>query len=282
MKIAIVPNMQKEQSAAALTEICQTLRTLGAEVLLEQDVLEQVLITDAAGCEKEPMLQACDLVLALGGDGTVIHAAKEASVHQKPVLGINLGRVGLTAGLELRELDQLKRLLTGDYRIETRMMLCVKISSRNHQYYCLNDATVCRGSASRIVDLSVCYNGKAITDYRADGLILSTPTGSTAYALSAGGPVIDPDVNCILLTPICPHSLVSRTIVFDAAARLHISADASEEKDVFLTVDGMDAVALNQGDIVEIQKAEIGAKFITMQTYNFYENLIRKMPERRP
>ncbi len=238
------------------------------------------------GDDSSELLEMCDSIIAMGGDGTIIHAAKHAAQAGKPLLGVNVGRLGFNANLEPTELDRAAALLRGDYHIEKRMMLEISVSDCEGRLIdrcsCINDAVVSRGSASRIVDIDIVINGCSKMNYRADGIVFSTPTGSTAYALSAGGPVIDPSVSCIELTPICPHSLMNRPIIFSADASLDVTArqrnfSSGPASEVFLTVDGEKVYPLNNGETVHICRSGITADFIKIKDLGFSEVIQQKI-----
>ncbi|MCI9272830.1 MAG: NAD(+)/NADH kinase [Clostridiales bacterium] len=284
MKIAILPNLNKNDAHKHTVQIIRKLLELKADILMFSRY------QDYFNCEEivfyqdfYEMVADCDVMLAIGGDGTIIHAAKHAAIAGKPLLGINLGRIGFVAGLELNELDRLKDLVDGDYHIEKRMMLEVAIQNqeKSDTFYALNDAVISRGSLSRMIDLNVGFHDNKISHYRADGLIISTPTGSTAYSLSAGGPVIEPVMRCMLLTPICSHSLFSRSVLFGEDARLSVQAPAVDDNEIFLTIDGETSVQLDAEDTVQIQAAAIQVHLIKIKDISFYEVLNEKLSERR-
>lgn len=285
MKIAVLPNLTKTDAAFHTTRILKKLLALGAQpLLLEKDrplFGELALYYESSTA----LLTACDIVIAVGGDGTIIRAAKEAMQFDRPVLGINVGRLGFVAGLETDELDRLKNLIEGKFILEERMVLKAELDcgGARQQYYALNDAVIARGALSRILDLEVLFNETIVCDYRADGLILSTPTGSTAYSLSAGGPVIDPSMKCILLSPICPHSLMTRTVVFGEESKLKVRVTSSEnESEAFLTIDGEISVSLKDfNSYIHFEKAPQTAKIIKLKDTNFYEIVNNKLAERR-
>jgi len=229
------------------------------------------------------MIEACDTIIAVGGDGTIIHSAKHAAVANKPILGINVGRLGFVAGLEMNELDYLKDLVDGNYTVENRMMLSISFvqNGKSKSYYALNDAVIARGSLSRIVDFKVSFNENNVCDYRADGLIIATPTGSTAYSLSAGGPVIDPSMQCIILTPICPHSLFTRSVVFGPESRLSVLSKSNYDSEIFLTVDGETSIQIQNGESITFCSSKLVAKLIKLKHKNFYEVVNEKLAERR-
>lgn len=280
LKIAIVPNLTKAGAKdCARKAIEVVLQNGGMPLLLLKDrdafVREGVLFYETI----DQLIAACDVVVTVGGDGTIIRVAKYAAAAGKPLLGINLGRIGFVAGLEPQELTELSRLFDGDYTCESRMMLKATVIQHDLErvYYALNDVTVSRGSLSRIIDLSVSLNEEEICDYRADGLLFSTPTGSTAYSLSAGGPVIQPHMRCILLTPVCPHSLFSRSVLFCDQSVLTVRAEDQDNAEVYLTVDGQESIKISSGDRIKIEKAEIETKLIRLHDKSFYRVLSEKL-----
>lgn len=284
MKIAILPNLNKNNAHSYTVQIIRKLVELRADILMfskYQDYFNCESITFYPDFYE--MVASCDVMLAIGGDGTIIHAAKHAAIAGKPLLGINLGRIGFVAGLEINELDRLQDLVDGRYHVEKRMMLGVTVKSeeKTETFYALNDAVISRGALSRMIDLNVGFHDNRISHYRADGLILSTPTGSTAYSLSAGGPVIEPVMRCILLTPICSHSLFSRSVLFGEDAKLTVQAAVRDDNELFLTIDGETSVQLTADDTVDIEAADIEVHLIKIKDISFYEVLNEKLSERR-
>jgi NAD+ kinase len=284
VKIAVLPNLSKKDAQFHTERLIHKLTDCKAEVVMGCDMQE---LFSKQPVSFEPsftkMINDCDAVIAVGGDGTIIHAAKHAAVAHKPLLGVNLGRLGFVAGLEPDEFDKLQYLVNGNYRLEERMLLQVEVGTGENRrtYYALNDAVISRGSLSRIIDLRVCLNDNRICDYRADGLIFATPTGSTAYSLAAGGPVMDPSLDCILLTPICPHSVFSRTVAFSSKSRLSVQASCRGGSEIILTVDGEPPLELNSGDIVEIRASNLKVNLIKLKQQDFYDILSEKLTERR-
>lgn len=286
MNIAVLPNLTKKDAHRHTLAVLKKLRELGAGLWMHH-----VLKEDFAGTPVRffsdffQMIEECDMVIAIGGDGTIIHAARHAAAAKKPILGVNVGRVGFVAGLETNELDALEGLFTGKFTIDERMMLEIRLQTERdvQVFYALNDAVVARGSLSRILDFQVLLDSANVCHYRADGLILATPTGSTAYSLSAGGPVIDPSMQCILLTPICPHSLFTRTVVFGADSLLEVLAWPGAEGECFLTVDGETSIQITpQMRGLSFCRAERSARVIQLKHNNFYDVVNRKLTERRP
>ncbi len=224
-----------------------------------------------------------DLIIVLGGDGTILEAARRAAENQIKILGINLGRVGYMAELEIYELDMLSKLFEGEYTVEERSMLSVEVisakSKKTVSAFALNDAVISNGSVARIVDLELSEGGVLISNYRADGLIVSTPTGSTAYSMSAGGPITDPRVNCLCVTPICPHSFVARPIIFSDNAVLEVKNTCVREKLLYLTLDGRNNYEVYIGDTVRITKSELKTRLVRLTDSGFYARLRKKMNE---
>lgn len=283
MNFAIVPNPTKEGAPACTKRVADILMKNGGVPMLLEEYREYAPDCGARFFQSiGALITACDIVITVGGDGTIISVAKYAAAAGKPLLGINLGRLGFVAGLEPNQLSELSRLFTGDYHCENRMMLKAAVIGESGEkvFYALNDVTVSRGSLSRIIDLTVSLNDEEISEYRADGLLFSTPTGSTAYSLSAGGPVIQPHMQCILLTPVCPHSLFSRSVLFCDKSRLTVRAESQDNAEVYLTVDGQDSEKISSGDRIKIEKADISAKLIFLHDKSFYRVLSEKLSHR--
>ncbi len=281
LKIALMPNSVKDIDLTLTKQICQYLVNRGVSVLADV-----VFSNSLSGCELvhfEEMLKRADMIIAVGGDGTIIHSAKHAALAGLPVLGVNLGRLGFIAEMEAHELSSLDRLISGEYAIENRMMLKVIVHQKNKEstFFALNDAVVSKGAISKIIDISLKCNEKTVSSYRADGLIIATPTGSTAYSLSAGGPVVDPKLESIAVTPISPHSLVSRTVLFSQNSTIQAEVSVPQNGAAYLTIDGENNIELSNQDIVTVTKAEIYAKLIKIKDTAFYEVLYEKLMERR-
>ncbi|HHZ05605.1 MAG TPA: NAD(+)/NADH kinase [Clostridiales bacterium] len=283
MKIGIVTNSSKAEAVAYSYKVVDKVLSMGVIPVIEKNQSNRFCdrsILVVADCDE--LAKASDIIITIGGDGTIIHTAKHATIYNKPLLGINFGRVGFVATMEPFELDKLDNLLTGEYYTEQRMLLDIVVKKRNitTETIAVNEAVISRGSLSRMIDLSVSLNGKKICDYRADGVLLSTPTGSTAYSLSAGGPVIQPDLQCILLTPICPHSLFSRSVIFGDNSKLAMEVSDRTNELAYLTVDGQDSIPLSCGDTIEVSKYENSITLISMDEKNFYTVLNDKLNER--
>ncbi|MBP3389529.1 MAG: NAD(+)/NADH kinase [Clostridia bacterium] len=274
MRITVLYNRQAAGAFETFPQVCRILNEAGAELLLPEDPAN---FQDGA----DDCLKEADAVIALGGDGTIIHVAKYAALFQKPVLGINGGRLGFVAGMEANELSALPALAHGHFNCEHRMMLEIRKNDSEKSYFALNEAVLSRASLSRLIDLEVSCDGRSVVCYQADGLIIATPTGSTAYSLSAGGPIITPTLDCLLMTPVCPHSLYGRSYIFEKDSKLCVTVKLPHETAAFLTVDGEEGIRLSDGDRVHISRAPMTADFITLRDTSFYELLNRKLVGRK-
>lgn len=270
MKIALIVNKDKEKAVITSQKISKLLTESGAEILTDK--------------VHDELFRDCDAAVTVGGDGTIIHSAKHAAKYSKPMIGVNVGRLGFAAEVEPDNIADLKRILTNDYSIQNRMLLNVTVrhaDGSEENFLAVNDATLARGQLSRIIDISVSLDNSPISTYRADGILFSTPTGSTAYALSAGGPVIYPEMNCILLTPICPHSLISRSVVFDGGAKLTAKVKVNDDSAAVLSIDGERNINITPSDLIIIKKSDKSLKLITLYNRNFYQLLNEKLKERK-
>ncbi len=284
MNIAIIPNSNKDKAIEYAVKITEFLADYNCKFSIPGEFSETVKSDKAEYLPNHlETVKNADLVIAVGGDGTIIHAAKHAAPLDKPILGVNCGRVGFVANLEPTEISLLSKLFDGEYVVDDRMMLEITVDHAGERktFYALNDVTVSKGSVSRMIELNVHLNGELINSYRADGLIFSTPTGSTAYSLSAGGPVIEPHMKCILLTPICPQSLFSRSVLFSDDSEVTVFQHERCDEDVFVTVDGTNSLKLGRNDSITVGKAKVTANFIKLNNKNFYRILNDKLNERR-
>ena len=225
-------------------------------------------------------LKTADVLVCFGGDGTILHAAKEANACRVPVLGVNLGSVGFMAELEQGELSMLARLAGGKYTLEERMMLDVTVRREGKVLYsdlALNDAAVTKGAVARVVGLEVYGDKTLISSFSADGVVVSTPTGSTAYAMSAGGPIVEPTAENIIVTPICPHALTARPIVLGRGRTVSVKLGRMTRRNVYLSVDGGQAFRLNGSDTVELRESRSKTRLVRVTGRSFYEILNHKL-----
>ena len=267
MKISIFPNFNNDGVLQTCEEICKELDKLGVEYSVAKCNESDETGTLPLFFDTDELIENCDIVIVVGGDGTTLNVAKAASLHNKLTLGINAGRLGFMSGLERDELSLLNRLVSGDYEVEKRMMINARLMSENgiQDFICLNDAVITRGDLARLIDVTVKSDGRVITKNRADGMIIATPTGSTAYSMAAGGPVVSPDNSCFVVTPICPHSLVNRSIVFSSDKELEITVENDKNNTSYLSIDGEKSVTVTKNSKIIISKSEYVAKLIKMK-----------------
>lgn len=225
--------------------------------------------------------EQAELVVVLGGDGTLISVARLFSGKNVPILGVNLGSLGFLTEITVEELyPRLERCLEGNPRVSDRMMLEVTLHRENQaieKCHVLNDVVINKGALARIVDLETKVNRHFLTTYKADGLIVSTPTGSTGYSLSAGGPIIHPLMSCIVITPICPHTLTNRPIVVPDESTVSITVTSSFDENVYLTLDGQVGFELKEGDSVEVRRALKTTALVLSRSRDYYEILRTKL-----
>jgi NAD+ kinase len=243
--------------------------------------VENGLVRSAAqSCSKKQMATQADLIIALGGDGTLLNIAPLVERPDVPILGVNLGGLGFITEVAVDELEGvLAKTLKGDYEIEKRMTLEVRIKSkksRPRRFRVLNDAVIAKGARSRIIDLETRVGKDYLCTYRADGLIISTPTGSTAYSLASGGPIIEPTLGAIVITPICPHTLTNRPIVVPSEAPIHVTLRSFGDTVIFIP-DGQKGTRLNNGDQVEARDYGLPVSLIKVPSRSYYEILREKL-----
>lgn len=263
MKIILFPNFNKKGTKALLDKALDILSENAECIVSNSDVDE---------CED---MKDADVVITIGGDGTLIKHSKAAATYGIPCVGINTGRLGFLADIDADNMDMLKGIFTKDYTVESRMMLSIEALRDSGCIYkgiALNDAVISSGSVARLTDITLDVSGSEI-EYRADGIIISTPTGSTAYSMSAGGPIIDPTVRCITITPICSHSLTARPILSDETSVMTAKIQETSRTNAFLTVDGKCCLEVSGDTRVIIKKSEYDAKFINLTGNSIYKTL---------
>ena len=225
-------------------------------------------------------IRQADLLIAFGGDGTILHLARTVALHSVPVLGVNLGSLGFMSELEVNELDRLRDLAQGRFTVESRMMLDVSVLREGRQVYnniALNDAVVSKGSIARVVRLDIFTEEGRLTKVGGDGIIVSTPTGSTGYSMAAGGPIVEPTAKNLLLTPICPHSTRSSSYVLSPDHVITVEAADANRKFVYLSVDGGKAFSLKNGDQVRVSTSKYTTRLVRLSKKSFCEILDKKM-----
>lgn len=276
-KIILTPNPYRDKTFQTVRQAMQILRGAGTQVKLclpfEVDKCYD-LPRDLHFSRLEKELPSADMVICFGGDGTILHIAKAATRYNLPVLGVNIGTMGFMAELEGAELTELTRLATGDYAVDERMMLDVSVRRDQEVIFheiCLNDAVITKGAVARIVYVAVKCDGIQAMEVGGDGVIVATPTGSTAYSLSAGGPIVEPEAHNILVTPICAHDVASRCIVASEKRVITVELTQNARRNAFLSVDGGKALRMSVGDVVTIRKSELATKLVRLKERSFYD-----------
>ena len=277
-KILLTPNPYRDKDFVTVRRAMQVLKDAGADVklCLPFDVDRSFeLPKDLQFIRMEREIQNADAVICFGGDGTILHMAKTATRYGVPILGVNIGTMGFMAELESGELSELARLATGDFILDRRMMLDVTVRRDRDIIFhelCLNDAVITKGAVARIVHLSVKCDGVQAMECGGDGVVIATPTGSTAYNLSAGGPIVEPDAKNILITPICAHDMSSRCVVASMQRHITVELTRNARRNAFLSVDGGKALKLNMGDVTHIRSSEKEIKLIRLKNRSFYDD----------
>ena len=276
-RVIVTPNPYRDKNFQTVRSAMEILEHAGAEVRLclpfEVDKTFE-LPKDLRFSRLDREIGGADAVVCFGGDGTILHMAKMATRHGVPVLGVNIGTMGFMAELECTELDQLGRLASGDYSIDNRMMLDVSVQRDRDIIFhemCLNDAVITKGAVARIVHLKVECDGIQAMECGGDGIVVATPTGSTAYSLSAGGPIVEPEAGNILITPICAHDMGSRCIVASDKRVITVGLTRNARRNAFLSVDGGKALRLNMGDVTTVRKSNKVTKLIRLKNRSFYD-----------
>lgn len=258
-------------------------------VWLEERHVTPVTIPEVAATIGRPdisvdddVIARSDLLVVLGGDGTMLRWSRLAAPHGTPMLGVNFGHYGFITEIEPDVMEEsLSRVLSGDYHISERVVLCASVVRKDKPiatYYALNDVVVSKGPFARMASLRTYVNERFIVTYAADGIIVSSPTGSTAYSLSAGGPVVHQDVSVLIVTPVCPHTLNVRSMVVPDTEKIQIIGECSQsESELMLTLDGQLGERLGCEDVVEVGKAEFAAKLIQFNPHSFYDKLQTRM-----
>ena len=275
--IILTPNPYRDKEFKTVRAAVEILKDAGLNprVCLPFEVDRSYeLPKDLRFSKLERELPNADLVICFGGDGTILHMAKTATRKGIPILGVNIGTMGFMAELEASELGELKRLATGDFTTDGRMMLDVTVQRDRDIIFhdiCLNDAVITKGAVARIVHLAVKCDGVEAMECGGDGIIVATPTGSTAYSLSAGGPIVEPEANNIIITPICAHDVGSRPIVASDKRVVTVSMVRNARRNAYVSVDGGKAFRLNMGDVVTIKKSHLETKLIRLKERSFYD-----------
>ena len=276
-KVILTPNPYRDKNFDTVRTAAEILKESGVDVRLclpfEVDRTYE-LPRDLRFSRLDRELPGADMLICFGGDGTILHMAKAATRHGVPILGVNIGTMGFMAELECAELQSLKRIANDDYTIDSRMMLDVIVRRDRDIIFhdiCLNDAVITKGAVARIVHLAVECDGVQAMECNGDGVIVATPTGSTAYSLSAGGPIVEPDAHTILVTPICSHDVGSRCIVASEKRVISVTLTKNARRNAYLSVDGGRAFRMSMGDTAVIRKSDLATKLVRLKDRSFYD-----------
>jgi len=275
--IGIIANVRKEMTKGVVEEIIRWASQENVGFFVEEELTPLVDHPELA-LPAEELWQESDVLISLGGDGTMLASARAVGEHETPILGINLGGVGFLTEINSNDLQNtLNRLKKGDYFIEKRMVLETEVEGlKKFEQYALNDIVIDKGEIARLFLLHLYADDEFICSYSADGLIISTPSGSTAYNLAAGGPIINPRMNALIVSPICPHTLASRTILFSEKETLKVTVEL-DSREAGLTIDGQVAFHLKSGSSVLIRKANHSVNLVKLRDRSFYEILRTKL-----
>lgn len=277
-KIGIVANIAKEKSPVYTAALREWILKRGLAVYLEEGIAAK--IGCPPGVEKTKLWTTVDLLVVFGGDGTILRTARLVRERDVPIVGINLGGFGYLTEVNLNEMyAAMELILAGDFQLEKRMMLDVEIQGGGEPFRegtVLNDVVINRGNLSRIVELETTVDGNYLTTFKADGLIIATPTGSTAYSLAAGGPIVFPELNSIIINPICPHTLTNRPVLLPESAEVRVSL-CTREQGATVTLDGQASFTVKYGDSVTIRKSRYITTLISSPHRGYLEILRKKL-----
>ena len=277
-KIGVFCKPKAPSATDILGRLIPWLRKQNCHIFL--DTGTAAIINETSPYEKREISQQADLLIVLGGDGTLLSVARAAHPYNIPILAVNLGSLGFLAEISIDELyPTLENILAGKFEIENRMLLnaCIwRNGEKVEDHNVLNDVVINKGAVARVINLQVLVNGQYMTSYRADGLIIATPTGSTAYSLSAGGPIIHPSMHTLVLSPICPFTLTNRSILIPDQSIIQVKL-AAEYDDVRVTLDGQEGYDMRAGDILEIKKTKTSLQLIRGPNKNYYQILRDKL-----
>ncbi len=282
MKVVMTPNPYRDKNFRYAAAAQQILRGAGVETRLclpfgvERDF---ELPRGLTFYNLNEELRNADMLVCFGGDGTILHSSKAATAHNIPVLGVNIGTMGFMAELEAGELDVLARLATGNYSIERRMMLAVEVLREGRTVFsdtALNDVALTKGAVARVIQLEVLCDGVRAYSFAGDGVLVCTPTGSTAYSMSAGGPIVEPAAQNIIVTPICAHTASARPFVTAREREITVRVGKTGRKNAFLSADGGRAFRIGLGDTVRIRRAKRETQLVRLKNTSFFEIINNK------
>ena len=282
MTVYISPNPGKSSTRELALRAAQILRTHGASVLMEQKWKQDCNIAGVEYLPFEACMEQTDVILTIGGDGTILHVANLTLSYHKPILGINLGRCGFLATCEVDELEtKLSAVARGRYSLDSRMLLYVRVlGDDGWEGHALNDVVVTKGRLQQAIDFSVYCDDILVEHFRGDGVIVATPTGSTAYSLAAGGPILDSQTKGIVVTPICPHSLATPPMVFAQERKINICVGQVADDEVFISCDGDDGYTLRAGATAVVRLSDQNVQLITFSRADQFQAIDQKLRSR--
>ncbi len=276
-KIILCPNPYRDKGFRGAFAAEKLLKDLGIEtkMCLPFDVDKSFELPKKAELhDLSEELPESDMLICFGGDGTILHSSKQATYNNVPILGVNVGTMGFMAELENHETELLRKVVEGDYTIDERIMLDISVRRAGEIIatdLALNDAVITKGAVARIIQLSILCDGTEAMNFSGDGVILSTPTGSTAYSMSAGGAIVEPGASNIMVTPICAHTLYTKPLILSDQRQVSVRIGKLGRKSAYLSVDGGRAVKLNTGDLVIAKKSEHKTKLVRVKNISFYQ-----------
>ena len=282
MKVVLTPNPYRDRNFKHVEEAVSILKKAGVEtkICLPFDVDKNFeLPGDKNFADLNREIKNADMLICFGGDGTILHASKIATRYHVPILGVNIGTMGFMAELEAGELSLLEGIADGKYSVEKRMMLHVTVTNDGKELFneiALNDAAITKGAVARVIQMSVECDGVEAISCSGDGVIVCTPTGSTAYSMSAGGPIVEPSARNIIITPICAHAFQAKGIVTAPWRTICVRLSKLGRRNAFLSVDGGRAFRLNPEDVVTIRRSEQETRLVRLKDTSFYEILNNK------
>ncbi|HHW56681.1 MAG TPA: NAD(+)/NADH kinase [Clostridia bacterium] len=281
-KVGVIPNINKDKDLEVTKSVVKWLLEQESEPYLNEIVASKIGYEEYSG-KPTDIYSKCDFIIALGGDGTILNVARLCAPFGTPIFAVNLGHLGFLTDVDINEVFiALEKIYRGEYAVEKRMMLEANVVKNDMEvinFRALNDIVITRGAFSRMARINTYVNDNYVDTYLADGVIIATPTGSTAYSLSAGGPIVYPTVEVIIITPICPHTLYSRSIIVSSedVIRLEIS---EENQDLMITTDGQQGYKLDYRDVIYIKKSNEYTNLIKVKNTNFFDLLRDKLTER--
>lgn len=287
MKIVVTPNPYRDKQFQYAKEAKRILEECGAAVrlCLPFDVDKDfTLPDDITFYDMKAEIRDADILICFGGDGTILHASKIATARQIPVLGVNIGTMGFIAELEAGEMELLRKIPAGEYTIEPRSMIDVTVTNGDQTLLkdtALNDVVVTKGAIARVIQISLFCDGAEAANFSGDGVIICTPTGSTAYSMSAGGPIVEPSAKNLLITPICAHAMLAKSIVLGPKRVISLKVGKIGRHNAFLSVDGGRAFRLSPGDVITVKSSDKITRLIRLKNTSFFEILNNKFIDRQ-